>query len=78
VYQVNWKIRQFLDKHNITPYRLWKESGLARQTVYTLAHDKGDRVDLGALGTVLFTLEKLIAKPVTLDDLLEVVRDGTT
>ena len=35
-------------------------------------------VDLGTLGTVLFTLEKLTGKPVQLDDLLEVVRDGAT
>ena len=76
VYPVKWKIRQLLEQHNITPYRLWKDSGLARQTVYTLAHDKGDRVDLGTLGTVLFTLEKLTGKTVQLDDLLEVVRDG--
>jgi DNA-binding Xre family transcriptional regulator len=76
VYTVRWKIRQLLEQHNITPYRLWKDSGLARQTVYTLAHDKGDRVDLGTLGAVLHTLEKLIGKPVRLDDVLEVVRDG--
>ena len=72
---MNWKIKQLLEQHNITPYRLWKESGLARQTVYTLAHDKGDRVDLGTLGTVLHCLERLTGKRVELTDVLEVVRD---
>ena len=75
---MNWKIKQLLEQHNITPYRLWKESGLARQTIYTLAHDKGDRVDLGTLGTVLQSLERLTGKRVELADVLEVVRDGTT
>ena len=76
MYQVNWKIRQLLVQYNITPYRLWKESGLARQTVYTLAHDKGDRVDLGTLGTVLAALERLTGKKMELADVLEVIRDA--
>ena len=71
---MKWKVRAFLDANNITPYRLWKDSGLARQTVYTLAHDKGDRVDLGTLGAVLSTLGKLVNRPVELSDVLEVVR----
>jgi DNA-binding Xre family transcriptional regulator len=74
VVTVKWRIRAFLDANNITPYRLWKESGLARQTVYTLAHDRGDRVDLGTLGAVLSTLEKLVSRPVELADVLEVIR----
>jgi DNA-binding Xre family transcriptional regulator len=78
VYKVTWKLKQLLEQHNITPYRLWRESGLARQTVYTLAHNKGDRVDLGTLGAVLLTLEKLLGRRMVLDDVLEVVRDGTT
>lgn len=73
---MKWKLRAYLDAHKLTPYRLWKESGLARQTVYTLAHDKGDRVDLATLGTVLHTLEKLTGKRVELPDVLEVVRDA--
>ena len=73
---MNWKIKQLLEQHKITPYRLWKESGLARQTVYTLAHDKGDRVDLGTLGTVLHSLERLTGKRIELTDVLEVVRDA--
>lgn len=73
---VRWKLRDYLDKHKITPYRLWVDSGLARQTVYTLAQNKGDRVDLNTLGTVITTLEKLTHKRVNLDDVLEVVRDA--
>lgn len=71
---VRWKIRAFLDANNITPYRLWKDSGLARQTVYTLAHDKGDRVDLGTLAAVLSTLGTLVNRPVEISDVLEVIR----
>ena len=75
---MKWKIRQLLEKHNITPYRLWKESGLAQKTIYTLSHDKGERADLGTLGTLVSTLEKLTGQTVTPNDLLEVVRDGAT
>ena len=73
---VKWRIKAFLTEHNITPYRVWKESGLAQKTVYTLAHDRGDRADLGTLGALVDALERLTGKPVTPNDLLEVVRDG--
>jgi DNA-binding Xre family transcriptional regulator len=73
---VKWKIKTLLEQHNITPYRLWKESGLAQKTVYTLSHDKGERADLRTLGTLVDTLEKLTGATVTPNDLLEVVRDA--
>lgn len=73
---MKWKIRSYLESHNLTPYRLWRESGLAQRTVYTLAHDKGDRADLGTLGTLIATLEKLTGETLTPNDLLEVVRDA--
>jgi DNA-binding Xre family transcriptional regulator len=76
VAKVNWKIKQLLEQHGITPYRLWKESGLAQKTVYTLSHDKGDRADLGTLGTLVSTLERLTGQTITPNDVLEVVRDG--
>lgn len=73
---MRWRLKQYLEENGITPYRLWKDSGLAQQTVYTLAQNKGDRVDLNTLGTVLATLERLTRRRVSLDDLLEVIRDA--
>jgi DNA-binding Xre family transcriptional regulator len=73
---VKWKLKAYLDQHNVTPYRLWKESGLAQSTIYTLSKDRGDRADLSTLGRIVETLERLTGKPVTPNDLLEVVRDA--
>ncbi|MDX2007192.1 MAG: helix-turn-helix transcriptional regulator [Meiothermus sp.] len=74
--RVKWKIREMLEANNITAYRLWKDSGLAQQTVYTLAQNKGDRVDLNTLSTVITTLERLTHRRVELADVLEVVRNA--
>jgi hypothetical protein len=74
--QVKWKIKAFLQAHNLTAYRLWKESGLAQRTVFTLARDEGERIDLKTFGQVLGTLERLTGKSLVTDDLLEVVRDA--
>ena len=71
---VRWKIKRLLDEHRITPYRLWKESGLGRNTVYTITRAKTDRVDLAALGELVDTLERLTGEPIEVSDLLEVQR----
>jgi hypothetical protein len=70
-----WKVKDFLTAHGITPYRLWKDSKLAQKTVYTLANDKGDRIDLGTFGRVVSTLSRLTGQPVTPNDLLEVIEE---
>jgi DNA-binding Xre family transcriptional regulator len=71
---VKWKLKSFLEQNQITAYRVWKESGLAQSTVYTLSNDKGDRADLATLGTLIETLERLTGKVITPNDLLEVAR----
>lgn len=71
---MRWKVKAYLEKHNITPYRLWKESGLAQTTVYALSHDKGERIDLTTLGTLIETLERLTRRQIEPGELLEVNR----
>ena len=73
---MRWRIKAYLQAARITPYRLWKESGLAQSTVYALAKDRGDRADLATLGRLVETLERLTGRTVTPNDLLEVVRDA--
>ena len=72
---MRWKVKAYLAEHNITPYRLWKESGLAQRTIYTLSQDRGDRADMATLGRLVDALERLTGGTVTPNDLLEVVRD---
>ncbi|WP_407543725.1 helix-turn-helix transcriptional regulator (plasmid) [Deinococcus radiomollis] len=61
----------YLQRRNLTPYRLVKESGLAQATVYNMARVPAQRVDLDTVSTLLKALERLTGEQVTMDDLLE-------
>ena len=67
---VRWKVKQFLDSHDLSTYRLWKESGLAMGTAYRLV--RGDTTSLNAdtLDKVIGALQRLTGKSVDLSDLL--------
>ena len=67
---VRWKVKQFLDDHGLSTYRLWKESGLAMGTAYRLV--RGDTTSLNAdtLDKVMGTLQRLTGEPIGLSDLL--------
>ncbi len=75
--QVRLNTKQLLEKRNLTPYRIWKESKLARATVYALAKNKGERADFHTLGVFVNTVERLSGVPVTPNDLLEVIPEKT-
>lgn len=66
-----WKLKSYLDAHDITAYRLAQTADLSATTVYALARGKHERISLEVLDKVLGSLEKLSGKPVTLDDVLE-------
>ena len=68
---VRWKVKAYLEAHNLTPYRLRKESGLAQGTVYRLVN--GDTVNLNAatLDATIKTLRKLTGEHVDISDVLE-------
>lgn len=68
---------RFLARHNLTTYRLMKETEgrVARGSVYALARGgEVKRVDLETLGEVMSALSRLTGETVTPNDLLEVVR----
>lgn len=69
-----------LEAHNLTAYQLWKASGLSKTGVYNLVTPKGleraTGVEFGTLAKLISGLEKLTGRCVSLDDLLEVVRDS--
>ena len=67
---VTWKLRNYLDEHNVSAYALLKATDLAPSTVYALARGDQTRVDLGVLDKVIGGLEALTGRAVTFDDLL--------
>ena len=67
---VIWKLRSYLDQHNVSAYALLKATDLAPSTVYALARGDQTRVDLGVLDKVIGGLEALTGQAVTFDDLL--------
>jgi DNA-binding Xre family transcriptional regulator len=72
---IRLNINSYLEQQNITAYRLIKESGLAPNTVYTLARTPAKRIDLDTLESIVKALTRLTGKPVTPNDLLEVIED---
>ncbi len=68
---VKWTIKQFLDKHTITPYRLMKQSGLAQGTVYRLVNDDTTGLNTGTLNAILDALSDLTSSAVHVGDVLE-------
>jgi DNA-binding Xre family transcriptional regulator len=70
---IRLNINSYLEQQNITAYRLIKESGLAPNTVYTLARTPAKRIDLDTLESIVKALTRLTGQPVTPNDLLEVI-----
>jgi hypothetical protein len=74
---VNVKLREYLDTHSISAYRVVQETHgkIAERTVYALARQGVKRVDLETLGEVIGALRRLTGQPVTPNDLLEVIEE---
>lgn len=71
---MRWKVKEFLEQHEMTPYALWKASGLARNTVYAIAKNDKDGLEFETMSKLMEGLEKLTGRQVELSDVLEVVR----
>lgn len=68
---VTWKVKELLEVHDITPYRFWKESGLANRTAYRLVNGETTTVNTDTLDATIKTLRTLTGKHVDIADLLE-------
>jgi Cro/C1-type HTH DNA-binding domain len=70
----SWRLNlgKYLSAHDITPYRLVKASGLASNTVYALARQPAQRIDLETVSTILATLEQLTGQSISLTEVFEV------
>ncbi len=73
---IKWKANEYLQAHNITPYRLMKESGLAQGTIYRIVNGEAKGVDTVTLDATIRALRKLTGKPVDVSDLLEYQEKG--
>ena len=68
---VRWKLRDFLEKNNLTTYALVRASDLAPNTVYSLARGATKHVRLDTVAGVLGGLRRLTGQEVGLSDILE-------
>lgn len=68
---IDWQLKRFLDAHNITPYALIKESGLAPNTVYSMARGEQKQAALDTLDKAITALKALTGGPVSVCDILE-------
>jgi DNA-binding Xre family transcriptional regulator len=68
---IRWKLKEVLEKHGITPYRLMVDSGLANSTIYRLTNKKTSSVQGPVLDKVLNSMCKLTGKPIGVGDVLE-------
>jgi DNA-binding Xre family transcriptional regulator len=71
---VKWRVKEFLDAHNRTPYALWKASGLSRNQTYAICNGEQDGLRFDGLAKLIRGLESLTGQTVTPNDLLEVIR----
>lgn len=68
---LRWKLRELLDKHAITPYRLTKESGLAFSTVYRITSGNTDALHGKTADAILTALHRLTGQQFELSDIVE-------
>ena len=68
---IRWKLDEVLERHNITGYRLIKESGLAGSTIYRITTGKTDGVQGKVLDRILSTLYRLTGERFSVCDVLE-------
>ena len=68
---MRWRLRDYLNEHNLSAYALTRAADVAPNTVYALARGDSERISLAVFDKVLAGLEKLTGRPVSVADLLE-------
>ncbi len=68
---IKWKLKELLDTHDLTPYRLMKESGLAQGTIYRIVNGEANGVDTATLDATIRALRELTGQQINVADLLE-------
>ncbi len=68
---VRWTVKEYLEAHDITPYRFMKESGLAQGTAYRLVNGDTRNLNADTLDAAIRALRSLTGERVEIADLLE-------
>jgi hypothetical protein len=68
---LRFNLGKYLERHQISAYRVVQVSKLAPNTVYTLARQPAQRIDLDTVSAVLAGLETITGQPVLITDLIE-------
>jgi hypothetical protein len=77
--KVIWKLKPYLDAHNIAPYALAREADMHSPNLYTLMSGEGAvNVNRDKLARLITALRTLTGKPVAVSDLLEYQEPATT
>ena len=72
---IAWRLREVLEEHGISRYRLAKATGgqLSQNAVYQLTSGNVPaRIELRTLEVVVLTLRRLTHEPITIQDLLAI------
>ena len=68
---VRWKLKQYLESYNITVYRFWKASGIAKGTAYRLANGDTRNLSADTLDATIRALRDLTGEVVEPNDIIE-------
>jgi DNA-binding Xre family transcriptional regulator len=60
---IYWKVKPLLEKHKVSNYRFWQDSGLARQTAYDIADGKHEALDTRVIDKLIPYLRELTGNP---------------
>lgn len=67
--QLRWTLKETLQRHGISMYKLVEQSELTKRTVYeNLAQGKATRVDVKTLEKILSALEVLLERKVEIEE----------
>jgi DNA-binding Xre family transcriptional regulator len=73
---VKLRLKEFLNANNLSTYRLEREvTGVSRTSLYKLTAGDTDGIRFPTLDAIIAALTKLTGKPVTPNDLLEVIEE---
>ena len=68
---LRFNLGKYLDRHQISAYRVVQVSKLSPNTVYSLARQPAQRIDLDTVSAVLAGLETITGQAVPITDLIE-------
>lgn len=68
---MKWKLKQYLEDHDLTAHALSRESSLSTATIYPMARGQAERISLQTMDRVITALRSLTGERVDIADLLE-------